>query len=165
MAGISEALDLQVVTQIITDVSRTAASAADTFDSYRSRFCYSKLTDVSPVGKVIFGCLSALAPSRMPPRYSGAQPVIFQQWIACAGISGGVRVSPHIPGPSSHKQDVVIRRGSRPDAVAPIWRNIALIPDELTQASKGEIRITAVVLGAFKTLRVGGFARVQAQFQ
>ena len=78
-------------------------------------------------------------------------------------ISGGLRVSPHVAAVASNKQDVIVRRGTRRDAVAPMWQGVQLIPDEITKAGTGEIVVTAVLLAAFKVLRTGGFARVQAQ--
>ena len=38
---------------------------------------------------------------------------------------------------------------------------MGLIVDEISGQKKGEITITAVLLGAFKIIRAGGFARLQ----
>ena len=79
-------------------------------------------------------------------------------------VTGGVRVSAHVPAVSNaHKQDSVIRLGSRRDYVAPIWDGVTLIPDEVTLAGKGQIKITAVMLYATKLLRAGGFYKQQTQ--
>ena len=78
--------------------------------------------------------------------------------------AGGVRVSAHIPAPANDKQDTIIRRGMRRDAVAPIWEGVTLIPDEVTKASTGQIVLTAVMLYAVKILRTDGFRRVEVQF-
>ena len=43
------------------------------------------------------------------------------------------------------------------DAVAPIWQGVSLIVDEITLASKGQIKITAVMLYAASVLRKDGF--------
>ena len=78
--------------------------------------------------------------------------------------TGGVRVSAHITAAASNKQEAVIRRGGRMDAVAPIWEGIELIVDPYTQTKAGEIVVSAVMLYNFKILRpVGGFAKVEAQ--
>ena len=45
----------------------------------------------------------------------------------------------------------------RRDMVSPIWEGVTLIPDEITQAKKGEIVITAVLLHAVKTRSLGRF--------
>ena len=78
-------------------------------------------------------------------------------------VTGGVRVSSHVPVAANDKQNTVIRRGMRRDMVAPIWEGVSLIPDEITKAADGEIVITAVMLHAVKILRAGGFHKQQVQ--
>ena len=56
---------------------------------------------------------------------------------------GGVKVSAHVPAVSGTKQNAIMRLGMRRDMVAPIWENVALIPDEITKAKAGQIVITA----------------------
>lgn len=83
--------------------------------------------------------------------------------------SAGVRVSAHVPAANpartaaNSKQDVVVRRGMRRDMVAAIWEGVTLIPDEVTKADTGEIKLTAVMLHDVKVLRADGFARRQVQ--
>ena len=76
---------------------------------------------------------------------------------------GGVRVSAHVPGVASHKQNALIRLGMRRDYVAPMWEGITLIPDEITGATKGEITITAILQANFQLLRSGGFYKQETQ--
>ena len=64
----------------------------------------------------------------------------------------------------SDKQDTIVRKGMRRDAVSPLWEGIVLIPDEITKASTGQIVLTAVMLYAVKILRTDGFRRVEVQF-
>ena len=71
--------------------------------------------------------------------------------------SSGVRVSAHVPGEVSNKQNAIVRLGTRMDYVAPVWGQVTLIPDEVTKAANGQIVLTAVLLYAAKLLRVGGF--------
>lgn len=78
-------------------------------------------------------------------------------------VSGGVRVSTHVPAVAGNKQNVIVRRGMRKDMCAPIWEGIQLIADEVTKAKSGEIVITAVMLHAVKILRAGGFSKQQTQ--
>ena len=78
-------------------------------------------------------------------------------------ITGGVRVSAHVPDVASSKQNVLIRLGNRRDMVAPVWGQVTLIPDEVTLAGKGQIQLTAVLLHAVKLLRSGGFYKQQSQ--
>ena len=80
-------------------------------------------------------------------------------------ITGGVKVSAHVPAVKSKKQNAVIRRGMRRDAVAPIWEGVTLIPDEITKAATGEIVITAVMLHAVKILRAAGFHKQEFQVE
>ena len=76
---------------------------------------------------------------------------------------GGVKVSAHVPPVASTKQNVIIRLGMRRDMVAPIWENVALVPDEVTLIKKGQIQITAIMLHAVKILRADGFYKQQTQ--
>ena len=71
--------------------------------------------------------------------------------------SSGVRVSAHVPGEVSNKQNALVRLGTRMDYVAPVWGQVTLIPDEITKAAHGQIVLTAVLLYAAKLLRVGAF--------
>ena len=70
-------------------------------------------------------------------------------------LTSGVRVSAHVPAPTSNRQNVVIKRGMSMTAVAPVWEGITIIPDEVTKAGTGQIVITAVMLYAMKVLRTG----------
>ena len=79
------------------------------------------------------------------------------------GVTGGVKVSAHVPAVSGNKQNVVIRLGSRRDMVAPIWEGVTLIPDEITKAANGQIVVTAVMLYSVKLLRAEGFYKRQTQ--
>ena len=164
-SGLSEALDVQVINQVVADVTRTDASGADSFDSYRERFVYSQIDGRFANGEGDIRLLvgpETLADASKLYRATTADVSVVD---SLRRITGGLRVTPHIADPASHKQDVIVRRGSRPDAVAPIWRAVTLIPDEVTKADKGEIKVTAVALAAFKVIRTDGFKRVQAQFQ
>ena len=78
-------------------------------------------------------------------------------------MSAGVRVSAHVPAPASGKQNALIRRGMRRDAVCPIWEGVTLIPDEVTRAASGEIVLTTVLLFAFQILRQDGFWKQETQ--
>ena len=79
-------------------------------------------------------------------------------------ITGGVRVSAHVPALSNaNKQNAIVRLGSRRDMVAPIWQGITMIPDAVTKAGTGQIVLTAIMLHAVKILRVAGFYKQQIQ--
>ena len=79
-------------------------------------------------------------------------------------VTAGVKVSAHVPvATGAHKQECVIRLGSRRDMVAPVWEGVTLIPDEITKAASGQIVVTAVMLHAVKILRAAGFFKQQVQ--
>ena len=80
-----------------------------------------------------------------------------------ASITGGLKVSAHVPVVASTKQNAVIRLGMRRDMIAAIWEGITLIPDEITLAKKGQIQVTAVMLHAVKILRAEGFFKQQVK--
>ena len=60
-------------------------------------------------------------------------------WLASGNDSSGVRVSAHVPGAASMKQNALVRLGTRRDYVAPVWGAVTLIPDEVTKAANGQI--------------------------
>ena len=79
-------------------------------------------------------------------------------------LSGGVRISAHVPAVASKRQDAIIARAmNMTHAIAPMWESVTLIPDEITLAASGQIKITAVLLYAMKVVRSGGFVRVRFQ--
>ena len=57
----------------------------------------------------------------------------------------------------------MVRRGMAMDMVAPIWEGVEILPDEITLAATGQIKITAIMLHAVKVLRQDGFYKQQIQ--
>ena len=51
-------------------------------------------------------------------------------------LTGGVRVSAHVPAVASTKQNNIIRLGMRRDMISPIWEGLTLIPDETHPGNK-----------------------------
>ena len=80
------------------------------------------------------------------------------------GMSGGVRVSAHVPAVTSKKQNALLIRGGG-SAVAPMWPALSMIRDPYSGAAKGEISLTVVALYGFKIVRDAGFARVEFQVE
>ena len=78
-------------------------------------------------------------------------------------LSSGVRVSAHVPAPTSSGklQNILVRVGTRQDYVAPIWEGVTLIPDSVTKAATGEIQLTAVMMANFSLIRAAGFHKQQ----
>ena len=160
-AGLGESLDDMVIDQIVSDVARTDASAVDTFASYRSRLVYGQLDGrFAPSEADIRILAGAPTVSSMSAKYRGNN-ADDSAVDSIRRIAGGLRVSAHIAAVASHKQDAIIRKGGRMDAVAPVWQGVTIIPDELTKAATGEIVLTAVALAVAKVIRTAGFARVQ----
>ena len=78
-------------------------------------------------------------------------------------ISGGVKVSAHVPAAASNKQNVVIKRGMHQAMTAPVWEGISLVPDEITKVGAGQIVVTAIMLYAVKLLRADDYYKQQVQ--
>ena len=92
---------------------------------------------------------------------SASDPTSSAEWISSQVAS--LRTSAHIPAVASKKQAALIRKGTLPAAVGPVWEGVTLIPDEVTKAATGEIVITAVMLANWAVLRAGGFAQRDIQ--
>lgn len=163
--GLSEANDAQVIAQIVADVGRTDAAAADDFASYQKRLIYDRIDGrFATMEGDMRHLVGAETLGDMATLYKSAEsPENFPAFLRRTG--GGVRVSAHIAAAAASKQDVIVRRGTRRDMVAPVWEGVTIIPDEVTKAGTGEIVITAVALSARKVIRAAGFARIQAQFK
>ena len=161
-SGLQEAVDAQVIAQIVTDVARTAVNAATEYDGYRTRLVYDRIdgrfAGMASDIRVLAGTATL---SHMAQQHPNGDAISAADNVAA--VAGGLKVSAHIPAVAANKQDAIVRRGMRPDFVAALWDGVRLIPDEVTKASTGEIVITAVLMAAFKTTRTGGFARVAVQ--
>ena len=136
-----------------TNLPNNAQTTDDTFDSYLSNLVWNQIdgryaamaSDLAMVvGAATYKDLGATYRNTSVDR--SALDRIME-------LVSGVRVSAHVPAPASNRQDVVIRRGSSRTAVAPIWEGIVIVPDDVTLAATGQIKITAVMLHAVKVLR------------
>ena len=140
------------------------ASAVTTYANYRSTHAYGRVDGkyANAVGdiRIAMGAATyAHASAAFRSDNAGDRAAIED----LMQVTGGVKVSAHIPAVSGNKQNAVIRLGMRRDMVAPIWEGVTLIPDEITKAGSGQIVVTAVMLHAIKVLRVAGFYKVQSQ--
>ena len=149
-----------------TNLASHAASAATTFSGYVTELAAARVdgTFASGVGdvRILMGS-ATYAHAYQQLAGSGGNLDSFSAAEKLERISGGVRVSAHVPAVASDKQNALARLGMRRDAVAPIWEGITLIPDELTLADKGQVKITAVMLHAVKILRASGFHKQETQ--
>ena len=73
--------------------------------------------------------------------------------------------SANVPAAASDIQQGILAKlgamDSALNAVCPIWEGMRLIRDEVTNAAKGQIQVTAVALHNFAILRADGFARTK----
>ena len=72
--------------------------------------------------------------------------------------------SANIPAVAGNNQEGILAKlggDGAMNAVAPVWEGVALIRDEITQAAKGIISVTARGFFNFKVLRPDGFVRTK----
>ena len=79
-------------------------------------------------------------------------------------ISGGCRVSAHIPAVASKFQLALACR-KMGSAVAPIWRTVSLVRDPYSNASSGLVALNMHVLWAFDVPRANGWKLLKFQVQ
>ena len=172
-SNLSEALADKLDQQILaggsgllhgTILANHAAAAITSYANYRSELAYGRVdgTFAGSVGelKIVMGSETyGHAASAFRSTNAGDRAALED----LMQVTGGVKVSAHVPAVSGNKQNVVIRLGSRRDFVAPIWEGVTLIPDEITKAASGQIVVTAVMLYSVKLLRADGFYKQQTQ--
>ena len=77
--------------------------------------------------------------------------------------TGGVRTSRRIAAPASDIQQAIVRRSNPAGdrvAVMPVWNGLQLIRDQYTDARKGEVTVTGIMLvGDAIVLRGGAFVQ------
>ena len=80
-------------------------------------------------------------------------------------VTGGVKVSAHVPVASGVQQEAERRDqpGCAPGYGGSNLGRRHIIPDEITKAANGQIVVTAVMLYAIKILREAGFYKQQVQ--
>ena len=80
------------------------------------------------------------------------------QFLASTGVN--VAATSRLPDPNAMIQKAIAVRTAYPgaNAQAPIWQGMRIIRDEISNAAKGQIALTAVMLWNFKIVREGAFA-------
>ena len=169
--ALADGLDKQILTGAEglltgTKLANHNASALATYAHYRSELAYGRVDGTYAMGvgdlKIVMGASTyGHAAAAFRSDNAGDRAALED----LMSVTGGVKVSAHIPGVASKKQECVIRLGSRRDMVAPIWEGVTLIPDEVTKAANGQIVVTAVMLHAVKILRSAGFYKQQLQVE
>ena len=168
--GLMDGLDQQILAGTNglltgTNLANHNVSAATTFANYVSNFGYSRVdgryASMTSDVRIVMGN-GTFAHAGSVYRGNNSEETAIDRLMR---VTGGVKVSAHVPAASGTpaQQNALIRLGMRRDMVAPIWENVALIPDEVTKAKQGEIVITAVMLHAVKVLRADGFHKQQTQ--
>ena len=148
-----------------TNLANNDASAQTDFAGYVSDFGYSRVegryASMTSDLRIVMGS-ATYAHAGGIYRGNNSEETALDRLMR---VTGGVKVSAHVPAATGTpaKQNAIIRLGMNRDMVAPIWENVALIPDEITKAAVGQIVITAVMLHAVKVLRVAGFYKRQSQ--
>ena len=164
--SLSESLDVQIVSGadgLLMNLDAHAQAAVDTYGTYVGKFGFSRVdgryaSNAKSI-KVLMGS-QTYAHAGSVYRGDQSQESAIDRLMT---ITGGVRVSAHVPAVASTKQQTIVRLGGRRDAVAGIWQGVTIIPDEITRAKHGEIVITAVMLAAVKVLRAGGFYKAEVK--
>ena len=168
--GLSDGLDAQIIAGTNglltgTNLPNNNVTSATTFAQYISHFAYSRVDGrYASMASEVRSVVGTTTYADMGETYRNTS-VDRSAVDRLMEITGGVKVSSHVPAAASHKQNSVIRRGSRRDMIAAIWEGITIIPDEVTKASAGQIVITAVMLHAVKILRKDAFRKQQIQTQ
>ena len=137
---------------------------ATTFELFMSQFAYGRVDGryASSAGeiKTVMGAVS-YAHAGETYRNASVDRNVLER---LQEVTGGIKVSSHVPAAASNRQNAVMKVGMNGQAaVAPIWEGITLIPDEITKAARGQIQVTAVMLYAFKLLRSADFYKQQIQ--
>ena len=167
-AGMSSELDKQMVSGAGgllqgTVLANNNVTAVTTFDDYITNFGYGRVEGrfasmISDV-RILMGAGT----------YKHAGSVYRNTTVDRTALDrlmelvGGIRVSSHVPAEASNKQNSIMRVGMRRDYVQPVWDSITLIPDEISGADEGTVKLTAVGLFNQKLLRTNGFHKQQTQ--
>ena len=159
--GISDKLDSEIMegtNGLLTGtiLANHARASASDYAHYVAELLYGRVdgqyaADLADIRVVMGSATFANAATKLPAQ--GEENALAR----IRNDSSGVRVSAHVPAAAGSKQNALVRLGTRRDMVAPVWGGVTLIPDEVTQAKKGQIVLTAVLLHAVKLLRSGGF--------
>ena len=164
--GLEEKLDKDLLGVLLrgTALANHAAAAVTTFATYLSEFGHARvdgrfaasLTDVRTVA-------GASTYAHMGNQYR-SNNADYSALDALDRKTGGVRVSVHVPGVASNKQNALIRLGMHDRAILQVlWDGVTLVPDEITKVKTGEIAITAILLTATKLLRSASFFKQETQ--
>ena len=167
--ALSDGLDQQILAGtnglfIGSNIASHAASSVTTYANYRSELGYGRVDGTYAGGvadlKIVMGAATYGHAAGVFRSSNAGDRAALEDLMQ---VTGGVKVSAHVPAVVSHKQNAIVRLGMRRDMVAPIWEGVTLIPDEITKAGSGQIVVTSVMLHAVKIIRSAGFFKQQVQ--
>ena len=166
--ALSEALDVQIVSGDDgllggSNLTANAQAAVDTYATYVGKFGFARVDGrYAPTAKAVKVLMGSGSYAHAGSVYRGdqSQESAIDRLMT---VTGGVRVSAHVPAVAATKQQAIVRLGARRDMVAALWQGVTIIPDEITKAKAGEIVITAVLLAGIKILRSAGFRRQEVK--
>ena len=167
--ALADSLDRQILVGTAglltgTNLANHNVTALTTYANYRSNLAYGRVDGTYAAGvgdiRVVMGSETYGHAAGVFRSDNAGDRAALEDLMA---VTAGVKVSAHVPAVASSKQNAVIRLGMRRDMVTPVWEGITLIPDEVTLAANGQIKITAVMLYAVKILRAAGFYKQQTQ--
>ena len=160
-AGLADGLDDQILSGTNglftgTNLPNNNQTTNDTFDTYLSNLVWNQIDGrYASMASDLSMVVGAATYKDLGQTYRNTS-VDRSALDRIMELVSGVRVSAHVPAPSTNRQNVVIKRGGSTSVVAPLWEGITIIPDEITKAANGQIVITAVMLFAMKVLRTAG---------
>ena len=166
--SLGESLDVQIVAGADgllggTNLDAHTQAAVDTYGTYVSKFGFGRVDGrYAPTAKSIKVLMGSAGYAHAGSVYRGdqSQESAIDRLMT---ITGGIKVSPHVPAVVSTKQKTIVRLGARRDMVAGLWQGVTILVDEISRAKQGEIVVTAVMLVGIKVLRAGGFYKAEVK--
>ena len=167
--GLEEALDAQAIKGDDgllngSNLSNHNVTSVTSFSGYMSQLLYSRVDGRyarSPADVRILVGQSAFSHASGVYKDSSTDETAAERLSA---RSGGLVVSPHVPGISSKRQNTLIRLGlARGGAVQPMWQGVTLVSDPYSRSTQGEVVITAVLLANFAITRGSQWSKRQIQ--
>ena len=143
-AGLADGLDKQIISGTNglltgTNLPNHNVTVETTYALYRSHFAYARVDGrYASMTSDIRAVVGSATYEHAASQYRGNNDNIDALMSLQAAL-GGVKVSAHVPAVASSRQNAIIRLGMRRDMVAPVWSNVALVPDEITLIKKGQI--------------------------
>lgn len=165
-AALADGLDAQTIAGLLADLTDpTAPTTEADWAAYLALIADAAVIDgiycTSPAEARLLVNPDTIAHMMTAVRSGNAADVTAYDLLM--RLSGGVRVSAHMPATASNDAQLIVRKGTIPAAVTPLWAGVELIRDEVTRAQQGEIVLTAVLLYNYETLRTAAFAQKAVQ--